>query len=116
MNSFEAVLNEFTGKRLLVIGDVMLDRFVYGTVNRISPEAPAPVINTSPPDEVIGGAGNVARNIVALGATCDLFAVVGCDDAAQSLRRKLAEFSEITPTLIEVPERPTSLKTRFVAH
>ncbi len=116
MNSFEAVIDDFAGKRLLVLGDLMLDRFVYGTVTRISPEAPAPVINTSPPDEVIGGAGNVARNIAALGARCDLVAVVGHDDAAQSLRRRLADSAGVTPTLIEVADRPTTLKTRFVAH
>ena len=116
MNSFEAVIDEFAEKTLLVIGDLMLDRFVYGSVTRISPEAPAPVINTSPPDEIIGGAGNVARNIAALGARCDLVAIVGRDDAARSLRRRMAASPEITPTLIELNDRPTTLKTRFVAH
>ena len=59
MSSFETVIDQFRAKRLLVVGDIMLDRFVYGTVSRISPEAPAPVINTAAPEEVVGGAGNV---------------------------------------------------------
>jgi D-beta-D-heptose 7-phosphate kinase/D-beta-D-heptose 1-phosphate adenosyltransferase len=82
MTSFENVIDHFRTKRVLVVGDIMLDRFVYGHVSRISPEAPAPVINTAAPEEVIGGAGNVARNIAALAAACDIVAVVGSDEAA----------------------------------
>src|SRR6516225_8454671 len=111
VTSFEHVLDHFGDKRLLVVGDIMLDRFVYGTVSRISPEAPAPVINTAPPEEVIGGAGNVARNVVALGAACDIVAVVGCDEAAQCIRRHLATHPGITPFLIEAPGRVTTVKT-----
>ncbi len=116
MNSFESVLDRFVHKRVLVVGDIMLDRFVYGSVSRISPEAPAPVINTAAPEEAVGGAGNVARNLVALGASCDLIAVVGRDDAAQSVRRHLAGYRGITPALIEAPARVTTLKTRYVAY
>src|ERR1700681_2623567 len=115
MTSFESVLDHFAHKRLLVVGDIMLDRFVYGTVSRISPEAPAPVINTATPEEVIGGAGNVARNIAALGAACDVVAVVGSDDAAQCIRRHLASYPGIAPALVEVLSRVTTVKTRFVA-
>ena len=114
--SFEHVLDHFGHKRLLVVGDIMLDRFVYGTVSRISPEAPAPVINTASPEEVIGGAGNVARNVVALGAACDIVAVVGRDDGAQCIRRHLANEPRITPFLVEAPGRVTTVKTRFVAY
>ena len=116
MSSFESVLDQFGHKRLLVVGDIMLDRFVYGTVSRISPEAPAPVINTAPPEEVIGGAGNVARNVAALGAACDIVAVVGRDDAALCIHRHLASYPGITPVLVEAPGRVTTVKTRFVAY
>ena len=116
MSSFEHVLDLFGQKRLLVVGDIMLDRFVYGTVSRISPEAPAPVINTAPPEEVIGGAGNVARNVAALGAACDIVAVVGRDDAAFCIHRHLASHPGISPVLVEAPYRVTTVKTRFVAY
>jgi D-beta-D-heptose 7-phosphate kinase / D-beta-D-heptose 1-phosphate adenosyltransferase len=116
MTPFETVIDHFHLRRLVVVGDVMLDRFVYGTVSRISPEAPAPVINTATPEEVIGGAGNVAKNIVALGGACDLVAVVGRDEAGACIRRHLASCPEIFPALVEVPGRLTTVKTRFVAY
>jgi D-beta-D-heptose 7-phosphate kinase/D-beta-D-heptose 1-phosphate adenosyltransferase len=115
MSSFEAVLDQFARKRVLVVGDVMLDRFVYGHVSRISPEAPAPVIATSGPVDVVGGSGNVVRNIVSLGAACDLVAVVGRDDAARAIRRHLEAIAVSGGGLIEVDGRVTTLKTRFVA-
>jgi D-beta-D-heptose 7-phosphate kinase/D-beta-D-heptose 1-phosphate adenosyltransferase len=115
MTSFENVIDRFPTRRLLVVGDLMLDRFIYGTVSRISPEAPAPVINATAAEEVIGGAGNVARNIAALGAVCDLIAVIGRDDAAHCLRRSLARYPNIVPALVETG-RVTTVKTRFVAH
>jgi len=116
MSSFEHVLDLFGQKRMLVVGDIMLDRFVYGTVTRISPEAPAPVINTAAPEEMIGGAGNVARNVAALGAACDIVAVVGRDDAALCIHRHLANYPGISPVLVEAPGRVTTVKTRFVAY
>jgi D-beta-D-heptose 7-phosphate kinase/D-beta-D-heptose 1-phosphate adenosyltransferase len=116
MSSFESVIDHFGTRRLLVVGDIMLDRFIYGTVSRISPEAPAPVINTAAPEEVIGGAGNVARNIVALGAACDIVAVVGRDEAAQCIRAHLASYPGLTAALVEAEGRLTTVKTRFVAY
>ena len=71
------LLNEFHKARVLVLGDVMLDRFVYGIVERISPEAPIPVMSVERVSDMPGGAANVARNIAALGAQCTLFGVVG---------------------------------------
>ncbi len=116
MTSFETVLDQFVRKRVLVVGDIMLDRFVYGRVSRISPEAPAPVIETAGPVDVIGGAGNVARNVVSLGAACDIVAVVGCDEAAQAIRGGLNSYAIATDGLVEIPQRVTTVKTRFVAH
>jgi D-beta-D-heptose 7-phosphate kinase / D-beta-D-heptose 1-phosphate adenosyltransferase len=116
MSSFEAVLDQFGRKRVLVVGDVMLDRFVYGHVSRISPEAPAPVIQTTGPVDVVGGSGNVVRNIVSLGAACELIAVVGRDDAARTIRGHLREMNVPDGGLIEVDGRVTTVKTRFVAY
>jgi D-beta-D-heptose 7-phosphate kinase / D-beta-D-heptose 1-phosphate adenosyltransferase len=116
MSSFETVLDQFSRKRVLVVGDIMLDRFVYGHVSRISPEAPAPVIETAGPLDVVGGSGNVVRNIVSLGAACEIVAVVGRDGAAQSIRDHLKSI-EISPDgLIGVAGRVTTVKTRFVAY
>lgn len=116
MTSFETVLDQFGRKRVLVVGDIMLDRFVYGHVSRISPEAPAPVLATAGPTDIVGGAGNVVRNIVSLGAACEIVAVVGRDDAARSIRGHLTEINVSAEGLIEVERRVTTLKTRFVAY
>lgn len=115
MISFETVLDQIRHKRVLVVGDIMLDRFVYGTVSRISPEAPAPVIRTAGPVETIGGSGNVARNIVALGAACDIIAVVGRDEAAEPIGNQLGSVSIATDGLVTVTGRVTTVKTRFIA-
>jgi D-beta-D-heptose 7-phosphate kinase / D-beta-D-heptose 1-phosphate adenosyltransferase len=115
MSTLEAVLDRFMHKRIVVLGDIMLDRFIYGSVARISPEAPAPVISMTMAEEAVGGAGNVARNIAALGATCDIIAMVGNDEAAHAIRRRLASEPAITPALVEVPGRVTTVKSRFVA-
>src|SRR5215471_20776 len=114
MTSFETVLDLFGRKRVLVVGDIMLDRFVYGHVSRISPEAPAPVIETAGPQAVVGGSGNVVRNIVSLGAACEIVAVVGRDEGALSIRRHLKDIKVSTDGLIEVVGRVTTVKTRFV--
>src|SRR5215467_2284781 len=116
MTSFETVLDQFRRKRVLVVGDIMLDRFVYGSVSRISPEAPAPVLETAGPVDVVGGSGNVVRNIVSLGAACEIIAVVGRDDGARSIRSHLKNIEVATDGLIEVEGRVTTVKTRFVAH
>jgi D-beta-D-heptose 7-phosphate kinase/D-beta-D-heptose 1-phosphate adenosyltransferase len=116
MTSFETVLDQFGRKRVLVVGDIMLDRFVYGRVSRISPEAPAPVIETAGPQDVVGGSGNVVRNIVSLGAACEIIAVVGRDEAARSIREHLKDIGVSTGGLIEVANRVTTVKTRFVAY
>ena len=112
---FETVLTQFPSRRILVIGDLMLDRFSYGSVGRISPEAPAAVINLDRVEEAIGGAGNVARNIASLDAHCDLLGMVGTDEAANAICRCLAALPNIDAHLIHAPERVTTVKSRFVA-
>src|SRR5271170_4426523 len=113
---FETVLAQFASRRVLVIGDLMLDRFSYGSVGRISPEAPAAVINLNRVEEAVGGAGNVARNIDSLGAHCDLVGLVGTDEPASTIRRRLGELPNVGAHLIDAPERVTTLKSRFVAN
>jgi D-beta-D-heptose 7-phosphate kinase/D-beta-D-heptose 1-phosphate adenosyltransferase len=112
---FETVLAQFRSRRILVVGDLMLDRFSYGSVGRISPEAPAAVINLDRVEEAVGGAGNVARNIASLDAHCDLLGMVGTDDAANAICRCLAALPNIEAHLIHAPERVTTVKSRFVA-
>jgi D-beta-D-heptose 7-phosphate kinase/D-beta-D-heptose 1-phosphate adenosyltransferase len=109
------LLDAFHAARVIVVGDVMLDRFVYGSVDRISPEAPIPVVNVNRFVDMAGGAGNVARNIAALGARASLLGIVGDDAAAEDLRTQLAAAPTIDVHLITDASRPTSVKTRYVA-
>src|SRR5271165_1538226 len=109
------ILNGFHAARVVVLGDVMLDRFVYGSVERISPEAPIPVVNVDRTLDMPGGAANVARNIAAMGARVILFGVVGEDAWAHDLRTQLAGSPTIDARLIADSSRPTSVKTRYVA-
>ena len=109
-------LTTFARARVLVLGDIMLDRYVFGEVKRISPEAPIPVLRAQRSSLVIGGAGNVATNIAALGANAVLVGIVG-DDAAG---RQVAEVvggaeSRITLCTVIDPQRPTTVKTRFMS-
>jgi D-beta-D-heptose 7-phosphate kinase / D-beta-D-heptose 1-phosphate adenosyltransferase len=112
---FETVLERFASRRLLVVGDLMLDRFSYGDVVRISPEAPAAVINLERVEEAVGGAGNVARNIDSLNAHCDLLSMVGTDEAANAIIRCLAALPNVEADLVHAPDRVTTVKSRFVA-
>jgi D-glycero-beta-D-manno-heptose-7-phosphate kinase len=100
--------------RVLVAGDVMLDRFIVGRVTRISPEAPVPVVRFESEHERLGGAANVAHNLAALGGRVSLIAVVGADDAAARLRRHLAAVDVADDGLVEDPDRPTTEKVRIV--
>ena len=102
--------------RVLVVGDVMLDQFIWGTVARISPEAPVPVVDFQRESFMPGGAANVARNLRALGVQTDLFGTVGDDSHAQELRRLLMGHQIGCRGLIVDRTRPTSIKTRIVAH
>ena len=115
MFDFEHRLSDLTAQTVLCIGDVMLDEFVYGDVSRISPEAPAPVIAVARQEAVIGGAGNVARNIGSLGASCLFVGVVGDDDAGRQVMKALRTETNIEPSLVVHPSRPTTRKVRFVA-
>lgn len=114
-DTYFRLLDGFHSARVLVIGDVMLDRFVYGSVERISPEAPIPVIHVDRQSDMPGGAANVARNVAAMGARAILLGVVGDDAHASDLRVQIGASPEIASELIIDASRPTTVKTRYVA-
>ena len=87
LKRLEQILERISGMRALVIGDIMLDRYVWGLVSRISPEAPVPVVDVHEETSRLGGAANVANNIVSLGASCDLIGVVGDDSVGGEIKR-----------------------------
>jgi len=115
MFNIDQELGRLADATVLCIGDLMLDDFVYGDVARISPEAPAPVIRVKRSDIIIGGAGNVARNIASLGATCLFVGVVGDDDAGRLLDSSLAAEPGVDAFLVIDRSRPTTRKVRFVS-
>jgi rfaE bifunctional protein kinase chain/domain len=108
-----SILEKLSTVRLLVVGDVMLDRYWFGEVSRISPEAPVPVVKVARQEERLGGAANVARNIVALGAKCSLLSVVGADGAGHILQQLLAE-SGIVAGLHVDADIDTTVKLRVI--
>ena len=109
------VLERFAATRILVLGDVMLDRFIYGSIRRISPEAPVPVLAVERETDMPGGAANVARNIASVGSHAILIGAVGSDEWAGVLNSRLQRISNIQAVLIEDSDRRTTVKTRFVA-
>jgi len=109
------VLNRVHDARVLVIGDLMLDRFVYGAVNRISPEGPIPVFEVDRLVDSAGGAANVARNVAGIGAKVTLIGVTGDDLWAEHLRGQIAMAPSIEARLVMDSARPTTVKTRYVA-
>jgi D-beta-D-heptose 7-phosphate kinase/D-beta-D-heptose 1-phosphate adenosyltransferase len=102
--------------RILVIGDVMLDHFIWGRVVRISPEAPVPVVEFERESFMPGGAANVARNLTSLNVTTDLAGVIGQDNWGQTLTKLLRDERVGCENLVTDRHRPTSLKTRIIAH
>jgi D-beta-D-heptose 7-phosphate kinase/D-beta-D-heptose 1-phosphate adenosyltransferase len=107
------IVHAFPGARVLVLGDVMLDRYVSGSASRLSPEAPIPVLRPSARRATLGGAANVALNVATLGGQAMLIGVVGEDPEADELRRLLGS-SGVVAQLVTVTARPTTTKTRFM--
>ncbi|HSO75156.1 MAG TPA: D-glycero-beta-D-manno-heptose-7-phosphate kinase [Blastocatellia bacterium] len=106
----------FKGKRIVVLGDMMLDEFIWGRVRRISPEAPVPVVEVERQTLALGGAGNVVSNLVALGAAPSPIGVVGDDIDAERLRYAFRTLQVGVEGLIADGSRPTTVKTRIIAH
>jgi D-beta-D-heptose 7-phosphate kinase/D-beta-D-heptose 1-phosphate adenosyltransferase len=113
----EEIIERGRGVRVAVVGDLMLDVYLVGAVSRISPEAPVPVVHVTEERTALGGAANVAANVAALGAACELVGYVGIDAAGAHIRRELAELEggKVTARLVERSDRPTTTKTRVVA-
>lgn len=109
------VVERLGGARVLTVGDIMLDRFVHGSVDRISPEAPIPVLRIDRSTAMLGGAGNVVRNLTGLGAGTVFVAAVGTDQAGGEVRALLDVLVNAKAELVETPGRQTAVKTRYLA-
>ena len=112
----DALLKKMAGTRIVVIGDAMLDIYLAGNADRISPEAPVPVVTVHTRRYALGGAANVAANVAAIGADCRLVAVIGDDARGDSFKGELVQAGLGDGHLSVVPDRPTTSKTRVVAH
>jgi D-glycero-beta-D-manno-heptose-7-phosphate kinase len=110
------VIDRFSRTRILVVGDIVLDHYIWGKVSRISPEAPVPVVNVTRESLLLGGATNVVQNIHALGGTVSVCGVIGRDEAGSQVLRLLRAQGIQTDGLIENDDRPTTIKTRVIAH
>lgn len=111
-----AFLARMAGRRIVVIGDVMIDEWIWGRVSRISPEAPVPVVAVRDHSFTLGGAGNVANNLRALGAACAFVGAVGDDAEAARVRTMFDAIGVDAQGLVALADRPTTRKTRVVAH
>ena len=111
----DRILGQFQGKRIAVLGDLMLDRYYWGSVHRISPEAPVPVVEVESESVRFGGAANVANNILALGGVPFLIGLVGNDHPGQMMAEMMSERGMDTGGLVTDADRPTTMKTRVIA-
>ncbi|MBI5523087.1 MAG: D-glycero-beta-D-manno-heptose-7-phosphate kinase [Desulfarculus sp.] len=109
-------VGRFRKARVLVLGDVMLDQFVWGSVRRISPEAPVPVVEVQSETYMLGGAANVLHNLIALGGRASLCGLVGDDQAGRQVAELLDDLDVSTEGILVCKDRPTTVKTRVVAH
>lgn len=115
IETLESHIKAMQDAPVLVIGDIMLDRFVYGSVERISPESPVPVLCVSREEHMLGGAGNALSNLCGLGAKASIISVIGDDDEGRTLREKCAVLGIDDTGLLVDKSRPTTLKTRYLA-
>jgi D-beta-D-heptose 7-phosphate kinase/D-beta-D-heptose 1-phosphate adenosyltransferase len=113
--TYSRILSQFKKKKILVIGDLILDRYIWGRVNRISPEAPVPVVEVTNENFLLGGASNVANNIVSLGGQATIVGIAGHDRGGEILKRILEERG-IQSEGVLWSSRPTTVKTRVIAH
>lgn len=111
----ESLLRGLGDVRVLVVGDLMLDQYITGSVERISPEAPVPVVRVEGESSAVGGAANVAANVVSLGAQCTVAGCVGTDLLGRALREALEARGISTTGVVETDTRPTTVKTRVMA-
>lgn len=109
------LLPRLRGKRIGVLGDMMLDRYLWGTASRLSPEAAVPVVDFVEQNECLGGAGNVAANLAALGAKVQAFGVLGNDEAGRAFEKCLRDKNIVSQGVLTEPKRVTTVKTRIIA-
>ncbi len=109
-------VSRFNRARILVLGDIMLDQFVWGSVRRISPEAPVPVVQVESETSMLGGAANVLHNLIALGGRASLAGLVGDDEAGRQVVELLDQLDVGPEGIVVCSDRPTTVKTRVVAH
>jgi rfaE bifunctional protein kinase chain/domain len=110
------ILDDFTNHTVMVIGDVMVDSYLWGNVSRISPEAPVPIVSCTKRENRLGGAANVAENIRALGAIPVICSVIGKDEKGEIFKDILKAQNLVSDGLIETDERPTTIKTRIISN
>ena len=109
------IFEKFTQLNVVIVGDVMIDRYLHGKVNRISPEAPVPVVELQRTEDRLGGAANVALNIKAMGATPYLFSAIGSDTEGSQFLQIMDNNNLSTRGLLQIEDRPTTVKTRIMA-
>ncbi|MFH1750957.1 MAG: PfkB family carbohydrate kinase [Candidatus Micrarchaeota archaeon] len=116
MGDLSKLLNSFKGKRVLIVGDLMLDEYYSGEISRVSPEAPVPIVDASSHYFCLGGAANVANNVMALGGTANVVGLVGRDEASQRIRKLAASAGIGMANSVEDVSRPTTKKMRILGH
>ncbi|MDH5457636.1 MAG: PfkB family carbohydrate kinase, partial [Nitrospinota bacterium] len=109
-------LRRFSDTKILVLGDLILDHYIWGTVNRVSPEAPVPVVHVNSESYRMGGAANVYHNIVTLGGQVELCGVIGNDSYGKQILKDIRQAGQSSPGIFVDPSRPTIKKTRVIAH
>lgn len=114
--AYNALIDAFRQARVLVVGDIMLDRYIWGHVTRISPEAPVPVVAKVRETQAAGGAANVALNVLSLGGQAEITAVLGSDASGEALREILQQSGLPTDGLFSEAGRRSTVKTRIIAH
>ena len=115
VNELAAIVDRFSEMRIGIVGDVILDHYIWGEVSRISPEAPVVVVHVSKEEHSLGGAANVAKNVVALGAGASVVGAIGNDDHGKTLRGLLEESGVSTSSLAVLDDRSTTVKSRVLA-
>ena len=110
------LFNKFSNTGILVVGDLMVDQYIYGKVKRISPEAPVPVVEVNEETLLLGGAANVAHNVQSLGGKVFIAGTIGRDDIGKILTNKFREIGFDTDGIVVDGKRPTTVKTRVIAH
>ncbi|MGE3825958.1 MAG: bifunctional heptose 7-phosphate kinase/heptose 1-phosphate adenyltransferase, partial [Bacteroidia bacterium] len=112
--SVRDLFKSFANQTVLIIGDVMIDSYIKGKIDRMSPEAPVPIVNVTSKEERLGGAANVALNIQSLGAKPIVCAITGEDESAKTLERLFKSNKLLTEGLLQLKKRPTTVKTRII--